>query len=86
MDLERLLRSPGRVRVLKLILKYGQINITRLARESGLHHRLVSRYVGELEEEGVVTIRRIGRLRIIEANLYKPEVALLRDLMESLGE
>lgn len=71
--------------MLKVILQHGQINITRLARETGLHHRLVSRYISEFEEEGIVTVRRIGRLRIIEANLYKPEVSLLRDLIESVG-
>ena len=86
MRLERILGSPGRIKLLKIILKHGQINITRLTRESGLHHRLVARYLNDLEEEGVVTVRRVGRLRIIEANLHKPEVALLRDLLEIAGE
>jgi DNA-binding transcriptional ArsR family regulator len=84
--LERILGSPGRIRLLKTILSYGQINITRLTRETGLHYRLVSKYLADLEEEGIVTIRRVGRLKIVEANLYKPEVALLRDLLEAAGE
>jgi len=83
--LERILGSPGRIRLLKTILSYGQINITRLTRETGLHYRLVSKYLTDLEEEGVITIRRVGRLRIVEANLYKPEVVLLRDLLEAAG-
>lgn len=85
MRLERILGSPGRIRLLKTILSYGQINITRLTRETGLHYRLVSKYLTDLEEEGVITIRRVGRLRIVEANLYKPEVVLLRDLLEAAG-
>lgn len=84
MGIERILSSPGRLRVLKIILKYGQINITRLAREASIHHHLASKYVSELESEGIVSIRRIGRLRIVEVNIENPKVALLRELL--LGE
>jgi DNA-binding MarR family transcriptional regulator len=81
MGLDRILSSPGRIRVLRVILSYGQINITRLAREASIHHQLASKYVEELVEEGIVVVRRIGRLRIIEVRHDNPKIALLRELL-----
>lgn len=81
MGIERILSSPGRIRVLKIILKYGQINVTRLAREASLHHRLVSKYIDEMREEGIVSVYKVGRIRIVELNVDNPQVALLRELL-----
>jgi len=35
LDLERLLSSKGRLRVLKVLLSEGQANITRIVKETG---------------------------------------------------
>ncbi|MCE4621036.1 MAG: ArsR family transcriptional regulator [Desulfurococcales archaeon] len=84
MDLEQLLRSRGRVRVLKVVLEKGQINISRLARETGLHHRIVSKYIEEFKSMGIVSEKRYGRLRVIEANLLDPRIGALRRLLREL--
>jgi len=81
MGVERILSSPGRIRVLRVILKYGQINITRLAREASIHHQLAVKYVDELASEGIVEVRRIGRLRIVEVKHDNPKITLLRELL-----
>ena len=84
MDLEQLLRSRGRVRVLKVVLERGQINVSRLARETGLHHRIVSKYIEEFKSMGIVSEKRYGRLRVIEANLLDPRIGALRRLLREL--
>lgn len=84
MDIEQLLRSRGRVRVLKVVLERGQINISRLARETGLHHRIVSKYIEEFKSMGIVSERRYGRLRVIEANLLDSRIGALRRLLREL--
>jgi len=84
MELEELLSSKGRVRVLKVLLRDGQANISRLIRETGLHHRLVVKHLEELKRIGLVEERRYGRLRIYEINLRDPRVSALRDLLRSL--
>jgi len=84
MGLEELLSSKGRVRVLKVLLRDGQANISRLIRETGLHHRLVVKHLEELKRMGLVEERRYGRLRIYEINLRDPRVSALRDLLRSL--
>ncbi len=84
MNLEKILRSPGRIKVLHYILDKGQVNITRIIRETGLPHKLVSKYIKELEEVGIVSERRYGRLRVIEANLLDPKVSALREIIKEL--
>ncbi len=84
MNLEKILRSPGRIKVLRYILDKGQVNITRIIRETGLPHKLVSKYVKEFEEAGIVSERRYGRLRIVEANLLDPKVSALKEIIKEL--
>lgn len=84
MSLEKLLSSKGRVRILKVLLEEEQVNITRLVRETGLHHRLVVRHLEELKEMGLVEERRYGRLRVFEVNLKDPRVSALRELLRSI--
>ncbi|MDT7866494.1 MAG: ArsR family transcriptional regulator [Desulfurococcales archaeon] len=84
MELERLLSSKGRIRVLRILLREGQVNISRLIRETGLHHRLVVKHLEELKRMGLVEERRYGRLRIYEANLQDPRVSALRELLKTL--
>ncbi len=78
------MKSPGRLRVLRYVLNKGQVNITKLIRETGLPHKLVDKYIRELEEEGIVSERRYGRLRIVEANLLDPKVSALREIIREL--
>ena len=82
MGIENVLSSKGRIRVLKTLFKYGAVNINTLIRETGLTHRLVSKYVEELRNEGLVTERRFGRFRIVELDYSNPKVSILKMLLE----
>lgn len=50
--------------ILEVLNKYGELNITRISRLTGLHYRVVSRKLLELVEAGFVEERRFGRLRL----------------------
>jgi len=84
MSLEELLSSKGRVRILRILLEEGQVNVTRLVRVTGLHHRLVVKHLEELKRMGLVEERRYGRLRVYEVNFKDPRVSALRELLRSL--
>lgn len=82
--MEELLASKGRVKILKILLEEGQVNITRLVRETGLHHRLVVKHIEELKRMGIVIERRYGRMRVVEVNLGDPRISALRELLKNL--
>ncbi|MEB3764896.1 MAG: winged helix-turn-helix domain-containing protein [Desulfurococcales archaeon] len=83
MDLEKLC-SPGRIRILRYLLEEGQANVTRIVRETGLHHKQVQHHMKVLEELGIVEERKYGRLRVYVANLTDPRIAALRDILREL--
>ncbi|MEB3756611.1 MAG: ArsR family transcriptional regulator [Desulfurococcales archaeon] len=82
MGIENVLSSKGRIRVIKILLKYGATNINTLIRESGLTHKLVTKYISELKEENLIVERRYGRLRVVEINYQNPKVSMLKMLLE----
>lgn len=84
MDVEELFCKSGRVRVLRVLLEKGSINVTRLVKETGLHYRVVMEHVEYLKRLGLVEERRYGRLRIVEVNLGDPRVSALREILRSL--
>ncbi len=51
-------------RILDILRKYGELNITRISRLTGLYYRTTVKKLEELVEMGVVEERRFGRLRL----------------------
>ncbi|MGC9072382.1 MAG: winged helix-turn-helix domain-containing protein [Acidilobus sp.] len=84
MDLERLLSSKGKVRVLKVLLNEGQANITRIVKETGLNHALVERHLRDLVDMGIVQERRYGRMRVFIVDLRDPKVSGLYEVIRQL--
>ncbi|GAB6147924.1 ArsR family transcriptional regulator [Stetteria hydrogenophila] len=84
MKLEELFGSRGRIKILKLILEEGEINITRLVKLSGLHYNLVMKHVEHLLSLNIVRVKNLGRIRIVEANFDDPKVVALRDLIRTI--
>ena len=79
--IEDILSSKGRLRLLKALLKREATNINTLIKDTGLPHRLVSKYVKDLVEAGIVLERRYERLRIIEIDYTNPKTLLLKELL-----
>ncbi len=50
--------------ILDILSKYGELNITRIVRYTGLHFRTVTRKLKDLVVNGYVEERRYGRLRL----------------------
>lgn len=82
--MEELFASRGRVKILKLLLREGGMNITRIVKETGLHYNLVIKHLKALEALGLVVQRRFGRSRVFTVNYDNPKVAVVKDLMALL--
>jgi len=50
--------------IIDVLIKYGEVNITKIARLTGLHYHIVAKKLQELQAKGVVEERRFGRLRL----------------------
>ncbi len=58
------MREDPKREIIRVLEKYGELNVTRIARLAGLNYRVALRYLKELVEQGLVEERRYGRLRI----------------------
>ena len=84
--MEGVLGSKGKIKILRLLMREGEVNITRIVRETGLRHSLVEKHLEELASMGIVVEKRIGRLRLFSLNLGNPRVALLLELLKRMEE
>jgi DNA-binding transcriptional ArsR family regulator len=60
------MRKSTREKIIEVLTLYGELNITRIARETGLSFGTVSKYLKELVQQGIVEERRYGRLRLFK--------------------
>jgi len=81
MDIAELLSSRGRLKIIMALLEHGELNISELARRSGLNHVITDKHVRALEELGLVSERRLGRIRLVKLNSNRPEIKLLEELV-----
>ncbi len=51
-------------KIIEALSIYGELNITKLSRMTGLHYRVLQKHLSILVEKGVVLERRFGRLRL----------------------
>ncbi len=86
MSLEQLLGSKGKIKILRVLARLGEANITRIAKETSLHHKYVERHLAELARMGIVSEKRIGRVRIYSLRIDNPKVLTLLDLLRALEE
>ncbi|MEM0021045.1 MAG: winged helix-turn-helix transcriptional regulator [Fervidicoccaceae archaeon] len=74
----------GKYKVLKIIYEYGEVNISRIARESGLNYNYVKKYLRELINMELVNERTFGRAKLYSINYASQKALLLRDVLEAL--
>ncbi|MCS7368137.1 MAG: winged helix-turn-helix domain-containing protein [archaeon GBS-70-058] len=68
MDIEEIFASRGRTRIIKTLIIEKEMNISELAKRTGLSYTSVNRHLEELKKKGVIMEKRFGRIRIFKIN------------------
>ena len=63
MNVEDVFCSKTRLKILRLLFKFGQLNTSDLAHKLGANYRVTLQHLDLLEREGIVTERLCGRTR-----------------------
>ncbi|RLG85111.1 MAG: ArsR family transcriptional regulator [Thermoprotei archaeon] len=84
--LDQIFKSKGRLKVIKVIFKYGEANITKIANETGLSYENVVRHLTELEKLGIIEEVKVGRVRIFRPAWINSTVRYIYNLLKSLNE
>ena len=65
-EIEDVLSSRGRVRILKLLAELGELNVSAISRTINLNHSAVKEHLRFLTEVGLIKEKRFGRILIYQ--------------------
>lgn len=78
-DVEEILGSRGRIRVLKVLSESRELNISEIGRRTGLNYSSVERHLSKLRELGLIKEKRYGKIRIFELLFRNLDIRFERD-------
>jgi len=80
--LEQVLHSKGRIKILIILAKEGELNISGIARMAKVNHNSTSFHLNFLTEAGILQEKRFGRIRIYRFMVEKPRVKAIKNLID----
>ncbi len=83
MEIEEVFSSKPRMKMLKLIARLGELNVSDIARRTGLNFTTTSRHLQVMEKEGVLQQRVYGRIRMYRFNQASPKAKAVMNLIDA---
>jgi DNA-binding transcriptional ArsR family regulator len=81
-ELEEVFSSKPRMKILKLIERLGELNVSDIARRIGVNFTTTSKHLQLLESEGILQQRTYGRIRMYRFNQASPKAKAVQNLIE----
>ncbi|MDG6925177.1 MAG: winged helix-turn-helix transcriptional regulator [Nitrososphaerota archaeon] len=72
LEVEQVFSSYGRVKVMSVIMKSEELNISEITRRAGISHSSVALHLDFLVRAGLLTEKRFNRIRIFRVNHSNP--------------
>ena len=82
MSIETVFSSKGRVKILKILVEIGELNISEIARRAKLNYTTTNQHLQILETSGIVRHKNFGRIRIFRFNNDNPRAKSIKELIE----
>ena len=86
MDLESILSSACRRKIIKFLAEKGSTNVMRLIMGVNSKFPQVNSQLGILQQEKIILDERIGRMRQIRLNKENPKTMLLLKALKILND
>jgi DNA-binding transcriptional ArsR family regulator len=82
MDVEDVLSSRLRIKILKILIHVGELNVSEIARRLGVNYNTTREHLKVLEGEGLLQHKVFGRIRLYRLNENSPKTNAIRKLVE----
>ncbi len=82
-ELSEVLSSKGRIRILELLSHARELNVSEIAKRVGLNFSTANKHLNELENAGLLSQKRFGRIRIYRFCENNPHALAIKRLIES---
>jgi len=83
MDVEDVFSSRLRIKILKILVQVGELNVSEIARRLGVNYNTTRGHLNVLEDEGILQHKVFGRIRLYRLNGHSPKARALQNLMEA---
>jgi predicted transcriptional regulator len=83
MSLEDVLCSKCRIKILKLLLQFGQLNASEIARNIGISYGATFQHLRLLVSDDILTEKRFGRTRLYRFNEQSPKARAVLNLLQT---
>ncbi|MFX0139149.1 MAG: winged helix-turn-helix domain-containing protein [Candidatus Hodarchaeota archaeon] len=80
--LEKILTSKGRIKILKVLAKEGELHTTQIAERTKLNYAACSSHLKKLVEYNVVQEKVFGKVRIYRFRIEEIKVRAMKNFFE----
>ena len=84
MDLERVLASSCRTKIIRILYKKGHVHVMQLVHQANSTYNEVNSHLRILQKEGLIFDEHFGRSRVIKLNLENPRTLILLEALRIL--
>ncbi len=79
--IEEVLSSKGKIKILKILTLYNELNISEIVRRAQLNHATVAQHLDYFKTVGIVHEKAFGRIKIYRLT-EDIKVRVIRELIE----
>ncbi|MEM3697340.1 MAG: winged helix-turn-helix domain-containing protein [Candidatus Bathyarchaeia archaeon] len=82
MNVENFFSSRLRMKILKILVQMGELNVSEIARRLNVNYNATIKHLKILEEEGIVRHKIFGRIRLYRVNENSPKAKAIQNLLD----
>ena len=81
MDVEDVFCSKVRLRILKVLVQLGELNVSEITRRLGINYQTTTNHLELLEAENILQHKKFGRIRLYKLNELSPKARAIKALL-----
>jgi len=82
MDIEEIFSSKLRMKILKIIFRLGEVNVSEIARRLGVNYATTKRHLEILRNEGIIQQKKFGRIQLYRINQNSSKAKAIQNLID----
>jgi len=83
MDIEDVFSSRLRMKILRILVRVGELNGSEIARRLSVNYVTTSKHLKTLEDEGILVHKVFGRICLYRLNERSPKAKAVQTLVET---
>jgi len=82
MDVEDVFGSRLRMKIIRILVQIGELNVSEIAQKLGANHETTSKHLKILEDEGIIQHKTFGRIHLYRLDEHSPKTKAVQNLIE----